>query len=336
MFKLRNEIADLDAETSKRSKIMGNGFRLCYVDTAGNPSISNLFPWQVIYINEHYAFLYSQKPDGSYEVELYDDTKVYWFTQVDATTFVEDSENPPTPHLFSYMPIVEFVNNDERIPEFRKVESLIDAYDRSLSDAQNEVEEFRQAYMAFMGVEITAETVALARATGAFGLPENSDAKFLTKDINDGFWEHHKQTLRENIYRFSATVDMSDEKFSGSAMTGEARKWKLLALENKAAIHERKFTKGLRRMFQVLASAWQAKGFSIQWESIRITFDRNVPVELSQEAETTGKLKGMVSEETRLSNLSIVNDVQREMDMMKDEEAVNLDAVGGNNGSTQI
>jgi SPP1 family phage portal protein len=120
---------------------------------------------------------------------------------------------------------------------------------------------------------------------------------------------------------------MTDQKFSGSDQSGEARKWKLLALENKAAIKERKFAKSLRQMFRVLATAWQVKGFTLSADNINFVFDRNIPLELSMEADTTNKLKGMVSERTRLSNLSIVNDVEREIEEMQAEQTVDLDVV---------
>jgi SPP1 family phage portal protein len=326
-FKLRCELADLDAEAGKQAAMMGSCARICYTNDEGQVSIDNMFPWQVVFIDASNAFIYSTvQTEGEaqrYVVQHYDDTFITTYLEADDGEFVEQSQEP---HLFGLMPIIEIVNNDEKLPAFRKVESLIDAYDRTLSDAQNEVEEFRQAYMVFINADIDSDTVALARASGAFGLGEDADAKFLTKEINDAFLEHHKQTLRENIYRFSATVDMTDQKFSGADQSGEARKWKLLALENKAAILERKFARALRQQFKVLSTAWQTLGFSIDWKSINFNFDRNIPLELSMEATTTAALKGMVSERTRLSQLSIVDDVEREIEEMEQEQAVDLDS----------
>jgi SPP1 family phage portal protein len=311
---------------------MGVTYRLCYIDGEGLENVSNIFPWQVVLIDEHNAFIYSQDAESNlYTVEHYDDVNITTYSENQDGTFSEVSQEP---HMFTLMPIVEVVNNDEKLPEFRKVESLIDAYDRAVSDAQNELEEFRKAYMVVIGARIDADTVALARASGAFSLlPDQQgdavDMKFLTKDVNDTFLEHHKSTLRENIYRFSSTVDMTDQKFSGADQSGEARKWKLLALENKVAIHERKFAKALRQMFKVLSTAWQVKGFTLDWNNISWTFDRNIPLELSMEATTTQALKGNVAERTRLSLLSFVEDPERELEEMDTERQVDLDIVSG-------
>lgn len=50
------------------------------------------------------------------------------------------------------------------------------------------------------------------------------------------------------------------------------------------------------------------------------SFKRNLPSNLLEEAQTSGQLKGQVSEETRLSTLSIVDDVQYEIERMKAEQ----------------
>ena len=65
-------------------------------------------------------------------------------------------------------------------------------------------------------------------------------------------------------------------------------------------------------------------------------FKRNLPVNLLDEAQTTVALKGQVSEKTRLSLLSFVDDAEFEIDEMKQEqeEAMSmyeLPEVGGAN-----
>lgn len=230
--------------------------------------------------------------------------------------------------MFALMPIVEIVYNDEKLPAFRKVESLIDAYDRALSDAQNEIEEFRLAYLKIIGAEpLDEDEAARIRQTGSISVPEGGDVDFLTKTIDDDVLEHHKETLRENIYRFSATVDMTDQKFSGSDQSGEARKWKLLALENKASVLERKFSKALRQQFKILSTHWQAKGYALDWQNIDWTIHRNIPLELSMEAQITSLLRGNVTERTRLGLLSFIDDPEREIKEMQAESSVDLDSV---------
>lgn len=300
----------------------------------------NIRPWEVIFIYDstldelQYAMIY-------YEVDLIDyhgkpikRTKVEWYDYKNITFFIEnekgdfelDLNNPTNPHLFDHIPVICYQNDDAILGDFEKVENLIDAYDRTLSDAQNEIEEFRIAYLAFYGVEPTAEVLAEAKRTGALGFPDKKSetfAEFLTKMLDGAaqFLENHKKTLNENIYKFAKAVDMKDEQFSGSAMSGESRKWKLVGLENKAIIKERKFTKATRTMFTIIASAWKKKNIKIIPEDIQLQFTRNLPVDLLYYADVSGKLKGQVDEETRLSLLPFVKDVNQTIKKMEEEGA---------------
>jgi SPP1 family phage portal protein len=338
-FKLRNNIEDVDGETGKMMSICGYGARLMYINTDGQESVLNVDPWECIFIYDgttsqlQYALRYYpiyKVVEGNtiekYKVEWYDNEyrEVYLQQSADRYEIVQEETKP---HLFDYVPLIEFPNNQERIGDFEKVAPLIDAYDKTMSDAQNEIEEFRMAYLIFKGLVPDAKMIRDARQSGAFGLPDiDMDMSFLTKNISDVLIENHKKTLNDNIYKFSKTVDMSAENFSGAAMSGEARKWKLLGLENKAITKERKFTGALINQFKVLVSAWRKKGIDIEPTDVYWEFKRNLPVELSMEAKTTSELMGKVSEETRLSLLSFIDDPKWEIEKMAAEQAMRLQA----------
>jgi SPP1 family phage portal protein len=350
-FYIRNTVDDLDSETGKKATICGYGARLCYIDKNGQERVMDLPPWEVFFINDgsidelQAAMRYYEvehiengRTKSTIKVEWYDDTNITFYIERDGN-FVLDPSEPinPRPHLFDYVPLVKFINNDEEMGDFEKTESLIDAYDRLMSDAQNEIEEQRLAYMKFINCNVDENTMLAARRMGAFNIPEGGNVDFIIKNINDVFLENHKNSLNGNIYKFSKTVDMGDEKFSGSAQTGESRKWKLLGLENKAITKERKFSAALRQMYKILASAWNKKGINIDYLDIYWDFKRNIPVELQHEAEVTTKLKGMVSEKTRLGLLTFVDDPDWEVEQMKmeNEGMINLDLVGDGNEPTE-
>lgn len=107
-------------------------------------------------------------------------------------------------------------------------------------------------------------------------------------------------------------------------------KFKLFALESKCITAERKFTAALRQQFKILASAWNKKGLSLDYTSIWFQFKRNFPLNLLDEAQTSATLKGLVSEQTRLSQLSFVDDIEFELEQME-REAIELDNMGGFN-----
>lgn len=347
-FTLRNNIDDLDSETVKMATICGIAPRLLYIDRDGLERVMMVNPWEVILvydrsINEpQFALRYYDVTikDGKEEktktrVEWYDDTTVTYYLEDDNGDYVLDISEPvnPQPHLFDLVPVIAFPNNEEYQGDAEKVLSLIDAYDRTLSDVNSEIEQFRLAYMAFYGYDPDEETLARAKQTGAFGLDEKSEGvgiEFVTKDMNDQAIENHLNRLENNIMRFGKTVNMTDENFSQN-LSGVAIRYKLMALETKCITMERKITAALRQQFRVLATAWAKKGIPVDYTNIYFQFKRNLPVNISDEADSTGKLKGMVSERTRLAQLSFVDDVDWELEeMAKDNEGlVDLDEGDG-------
>jgi SPP1 family phage portal protein len=260
-------------------------------------------------------------------VEWYDDLTVTYYLEDESGEYVLDISEPvnPQPHLFDLVPIIVFPNNEEQQGDAEKVLSLIDAYDRTLSDVNSEVEQFRLAYMAFYGYDPDEETLKKAARTGAFGLDEKTEGvgiEFITKDLNDAVIEHHLDRLEANIMRFGKSVNMTDEQFA-SNLSGVAIRYKLMALETKCITMERKITAALRQQFKVLCTAWAKKGISADYTDIHFEFKRNLPVNIKDEAEATSLLRGQVSERTRLALLSFVGNVAGEIEeMAKDNDGL--------------
>ncbi|HBC94406.1 MAG TPA: phage portal protein [Pelotomaculum sp.] len=353
-IKLRNNIDDLDSETVKMATICGYSARLLYIDRDGLERVMNVNPWEVILIYDRsinepqFALRYydvtikaGDKETTMTRVEWYDDTTVTYYLQDDKGEYVLDISEPvnPQPHLFDLVPLIIFPNNEEMQGDAEKILNLIDAYDRTLSDVNSEIEQFRLAYMAFYGYDPDEETLAKARQTGAFGLDEKGEGvgiEFITKQMNDTAIENHLNRLEGNIMRFGKSVNMTDESFA-SNLSGVAIRYKLMPLENKCITLERKMTAALRQQFKVLATAWAKKGIPVEYTNIYFSFKRNLPVNLLDEAQTTAHLKGLVSERTRLSQLSFVDDVDWELEeMAKDNEGLvnldNIDTGGGGGG----
>lgn len=343
-FILRNNIDDLDSETVKMATICGYGARLLYIDRDGLERVMNVAPWEVILIYDRsinepqFALRYyditikdGDKEEIKTRVEWYDDAMVTYYLEDDNGDYVLDISEPvnPQPHLFDLVPIVVFPNNEERQGDAEKVLNLIDAYDRTLSDVNSEIEQLRLAYMAFYGYEPDEKTLARARQTGAFGLDAKSEGvgiEFITKNLDDGIIENHLDRLEANIMRFGKSVNMTDEQFANN-LSGVAIKYKIMALETKCITMERKITAALRQQFRVLCTAWAKKGIKADYTDIHFEFKRNLPVNIKDEAEATNILKGNVSERTRLALLSFIGNVEGEMEeMAKDAEGrIDLD-----------
>ena len=332
-FIMRNNAEDADAELGKKTAICGKGARLLYINMDGQEAMRNIDPWETIFLTESsiteptYAIRYypvSELLKGEekqrWMAEFYDETKVYYFKsgyEGSKFDYVEEKL-----HMFKYCPLFGPPNNEEMKGDAEKVLNLIDAYDRTLSDANNEIEQYRLAYLILKGVGADEETMKEMQRTGVFQLmDEKEDLSYLTKEVNNQMIEDHLNRLEENIMRFAKSVNFSDEKFAGTA-SGVALKFKMLGLENKSIVMERKMSSALRYQFKVLCSAWSVrKGIKQEdYLDIWFGFKRNLPMNILEEAEASLKLKGIVSEETRLSLLSFIDDMQYELQKMEEEK----------------
>jgi len=346
-FIKRNSIPDLDSESIKMAAIAGYSARYCYIDTDGEIGIINVPPWECIFICDELGITDAEYAIRYYPIEINGEkyTKAefmdeagisYWIRKEDVynkdgESFILDpTETPnPLPHLLGGCPLICFPNNEELQGDCEKALSLIDGYDRTLSDINSEIEQFRLAYLALYGINASDETLKLMRQTGAISIPDTAaKAEFITKNLNDVIVENHLNRLESNIYMFTKSVKISDEQFAANA-SGVAMKYKLFGLESKCITTERKFTKALYRMFEVLAGYFDKRGVSFDPWEFSFVWVRNFPLDLMAEAQATVQLKGMVSEETRLSQLTFVNNVEEEMAKMKQdtEDMIDLDKI---------
>jgi len=329
-FLRRNAFPVLDLETGKRSAINGTCARLVYIDKQGLekaiycPAEQVIFVYDSSYSYVQYAIRYYTQEDALINAsgvitnaEVYDATNVMFYNNKSGSYDLTGS----MPHGFDIIPLVEFANNEERQSDFAQVVTQITDYDIVTSDVSNEIAEFRNAYMLFKNCTMNAEARAAARLTGGIDVPQDGDVSFLTKQINPEFVKNHKDDQRDDIYRFSSSVDMTSELFTGSGASGETRKWLLAALETKVAMKEMKFKQSSDNMFRVLATLWKKKGINIDETMITYQIDRTYPQELGLEADIQNKLKGVVSDKTRLSVLSIVPDVEQEIKRIDEEQS---------------
>lgn len=341
-----NSIADIDSETFKYSAICGIGGRLLYIDPEGKAKIMNLKPWEVIFIYDRsidelqysarYYDITVNNSDGTSDirkrVEWYDGKNItFWLEDKDKNYRLDSTEKlNPRPHLFEKVPVFAYPNNTEYQSDVEKVMELINGYDRTLSDINSEIEQFRLAYLAMFGYEQPdQELMDKIKKTGVFGIDKDGKMEFVTKDLNDDAIEHHLDRLQQSIYYLSKSVNFNDKQFAGN-LSGVAMKFKVFGLESKSIVSERKFQKANQGIFNLLTAMWKEKGMAdIDPFDITMQFTRNFPLNLGDEAEATMKLKGLVSDKTRISLLSFIEDVDKELKQMQSEQegSINLDEI---------
>lgn len=328
-FVTRNNMYGVDMEITKFASIYGYAGRLFYIDTDGDERVMPVHGYETIILSTtdisepEYAvrYFYTLDINGckKWTVEFYDNETVTIYKG--NLTNLEEVEKKP--HMFDYCPLQGIANNAEMLGDAEKVLSLIDDYDRVLSDNSNEVESFANAYMIFENLNIDSDTVKQAQKTGTFSFrqmgTQQGKVYFLTKDVNDAFTEHHLERLEENIYRFSKTPNLTDESF-GSA-SGISLKFKLHGLEAKCGMYQAQMMNAAQFMWKLLATAWAKRGNVIDPLQVTMEFKRNFPLDTLSEAQTVQALIAAgVPKEVAFSQLSFVDDVNYVMDIIEAEQ----------------
>ena len=105
-------------------------------------------------------------------------------------------------------------------------------------------------------------------------------------------------------------------------------KYKLFGLEQRTAIKEGLFKKGLRRRYKLIEEMLKLNSELERNKTLRdvtYTFNRNLPKSLSENIQAVSQLSGIVSDETKLSLLSFVDDPKAELERLQQEESDELE-----------
>lgn len=326
-----------DAELGKDLSVFGTGYELIYMSDDENPvpQIALVDPLSAFVVYDRTVTRkplfgctvfprYSTKGITGYTVNVYTDRERMKFTTRSLSHFAEPPE--VTSHFFSEVPLVKYVNNEQMTGDFEGVISLIDAYDTLQSDRVNDKERFVNAMLLIKNAQLPDDAAETARMlkNGILELPgDNADASYLTKTLNEQETEILKRAIESDIHKFSMTPDFTDEQFAGNT-SGVAIRYKLLSLEYLAKIKERFFSAGLRRRLVLFNNILAVKGRRpIDISKIQITFNRTLPINEAENAETLSGLvsAGLMSKATAMANIGLVRDTEAEMARLINERA---------------
>ena len=252
-----------------------------------------------------------------------DSQNVYHFYESAGAYHLTDE---PHRHGFMYVPAVEYIANDERMGLFESAMPAINAYNKALSEKANDVDYFSDAYMKIIGAKVDDEDTIHMRSTRVInfegdiseGLPV---VEFMGKPDSDTAQEHLLERLKDDIFLTTMVANISDENFGSSS--GIALRYKLEAMSNLFTAKSRRFTSAMLERYKIIFSNPVSQIHKVSkdaWHDLDIRFTANYPANLESEAEIAKSLEGVVSKETQLKALSIVDNVQEELDRMDAEQ----------------
>lgn len=323
-----NSFVDELNEVAKQSSIYGRSYMLVYQDEDSKTNVAVTRPDESFMIYDDtikhnpLAFIrYGNNNDGDIVGTLYT-SSIYqdFVVDGDLTLNIE--------HQLIYkgqVPAVEFFDNAERTSITDSVDTLIDELNKLLSQKADDLDYFADAYLSVTGAELDKGKIGDIKKSRIINVWNNGsdvpvDIKFLEKPSADETQEHAIDRVTNLIFQISMVANINDEIF-GNATSGRSLEYKLLSMRNLTSNKERKFTKQLRALFNIVG-AINSFGNGINLgKDVEFNFVRNLPNNNAEEAQTAATLSGIVSQETQLSTLSIVKDPQEEMKKITIEDS---------------
>lgn len=326
-----NDQDDNNAELSKICSIFGKGYEMYYNDEDGNVGIIYLDPMEAFMIyddsvlrKERYFVRLYKDVDNVLHGSVSDEQKVRWFTLKGKLVWDKKEQE----HYFDGVPATEYRENKECQGIFEPVMSMIDAYNKAISEKANDVDYFADAYLKIIGTLLDEDELKHIRSDRVInfdGDAENLMIDFLQKPDGDVTQEHLIDRLEKLIFQIAMVANISDENFGTSS--GIAMSYKLQAMNNLRKTKKRKFTSGMNRRYKLIFSNPGNAMQKNDWVKLHYKFTPNVPANLLEESQIAQNLSGVVSQETQLGVLSVVDNPKAEIERIDKEEEKPKDIV---------
>lgn len=339
-----NDYQDEDSNFLLDALVYGTAAELMYLDNRGqvrfrliNPTTcfgiydDSLTGDLMYFVRMYKASEWDEK--DTYNVDVYSDYNVKHYTMSGANGnlhFVSEEF-----HYFSQCPANIFTLPDEK-SVFDCIMTLQDAANELVSAEIDDYSAFCDAYLALIGVDAEEEDIAKAKSNRVFILPEGASAQWLTKNASDAQVENILKRLHDSIYRIAQCPDFSSESFVGGVSSGIAIRYRLTGMENKAGIIEGKMKKALQRRIEIICGIASLKLGEAVFRDVQIEFKRNVPSDEASIINMVNSLKGTVSDATLLSQIPFVDDVNAEIEALKEQKAENMSLYSFGNFSNEL
>ncbi|MGG7177219.1 phage portal protein [Clostridium paraputrificum] len=300
-----------DSDLMKYLLIFTQIYELYYID--GNADFCS----KIIKPTEGYAykdsasgkvlfFIHSFKNDfettTSY-IDVYTDDWIYHFD----SKFNQISK--PTSNMFGEVPVTIGELTEELTDDslYKDLKGLQDAFETNLSDIGNEISDFRNAYLVFMGCQVDQEQIPDMKKLGVLNTKDkNSSIQWLIKNINDTFIQNTLDRYEDTMYQLACHINHNEKLQSN--VSGVALEARLIALRNKCTLEikaHKNIVKNRNRFLCIYLDIKKNKKYD--YKDIKALYTPNIPSDDTATADIVSKLPdGVISKDTLRGRFSFV------------------------------
>ena len=300
--------------------------------------IKNLNPLQTFYVVDNsilqkpicavYFYEYVEQKVKKTKVYVYDAENLTIFDGTLLNLTVESSD----PHNMGAIPIIQCLNNDDAFSDIHCITDLLDSLSLAVSNSTDNLQSIANAILAVSGGTLNEEQLKLINQEKTMNLPIGASVEWIIKNIDPTAEQQQVDNLLNFIFQISQVPDLTDDAFAGN-QSGVAMQYKLWGLDQLWITKTTKYKKAIVERLKIFMHLLQYQFTSTvqMLDEINITFDKNLPKDNSSEYAMVNALKDVVSKRTLLENISIVDDVEKEIETLDEEASKNADLYGFNN-----
>lgn len=258
---------------------------------------------------------------------------------------IADVDNPSENYIkageneynWERIPLVFFRTNAQEIPLIKKVKGLQDALNTMLSDLPNAMEEnaggqsilviknydgtdlgeFRRNLATFKAVKVRTQD-------GADGGLES-----LQVEVNAANYESVLKLLKKAIIENAMGYDAKDDRMGSNANQMNIKSM-YSDIDLAAAEMEIEYQSSFVQLLELVNAYLSATGKGdYSGKPVSITFNKDIIVNEAEVINALVSLGVKVSNETLLGQLPFINNVQKELDRVKEENEANVAMYGG-------
>ena len=327
-----NDYQAEDSDFLLDALVYGIACELMYIDASGHTRFRLINPTSCFGVYDdslsgdlmYFVRMYKVNDwdnSDTYNVDVYSDydIKHYQMSGMNGfPTFIAEE-----PHYFSQCPANIFTLPDEK-NIFDCIIGLQDAVNELISDEIDDYSAFCDAYLALVGVDADPEDVAAMKQNRVLVLPDGADARWITKNASDAQVNSILDRVHASIYRVAQCPDFSSESFIGGVSSGIAIQYRLTGMETRAGKIEALMKKALQHRVEIICGIASLKLGEETFREIEITFTRNIPADTNETINLINSLKGIVSDQTLLSQLDFISDPAGEVEAVNKQKQENM------------
>ena len=258
--------------------------------------------------------------------------KGYCYTKDNIYTFDNGSNSfkiiETIPNVLGEIPVVIFPNNDEWTGDFEFVTELLNAYNKLISCSFDDFESIANALLVVYNALLDKEDEEKLRSSRMVSLLSQDGqnevkAEYIYKKLDTASFKEMRTALKEDIITITNVPDLNDENFAGN-QSGVAISYKLIGFENLRADKQTYFDDAILKRYELIGKS-PLKSFELKEGDIVNTFYQNLPKNIEKDLQISQLYKdGTLSLESTLDEMEIVDDTEKELKRLEDEEKENI------------